>query len=460
MVTDADGARLLDGLDLGVARRTGRPHRRLAAYADRAGRPRGRRRRALVAGSDARPRGPVPAAVHLGDHRHAQGGAVHPGTAGRPSPCRGRGLRLRPRRRGLLHHAAVPRQRPDGAVGAVAGGRGHRGAGPAVQRRRGLWPTCAGTGPPPSPTWARPWPTCWPPRPRPDDATTTLRRGFGTEASVADHAAFERRFGCVLTEGYGSSEGGVAISRTPDTPSGLARPAVGRRGHRRPGDADGVSAGRSSTPAGRLVNGDAAIGEIVNRAGHRRGSRGTTPTRRPPPARTRNGWYWTGDLAYRDADGFFYFAGRRRRLDAGGLGEPDRRAHRAGPRPLTRTWPPWPSTRCPTRARATRSWPPSRCCPDAAFDPGRIRRLPRRPARPRHQVGPGVRPGHRRPAPDGQRQGDQGAAAGARAGGRRTSPVYRRRGTTVGYVPMDGRRSARSCGPSSVRHGRAGLVGG
>ena len=60
---------------------------------------------------------------------------------------------------------------------------------------------------------------------QPDDAGTTLRRGFGTEASVADLAAFERRFGCVLTEGYGSSEGGVAISRTPDTPVGsLGRP--------------------------------------------------------------------------------------------------------------------------------------------------------------------------------------------------------------------------------------------
>ena len=27
-------------------------------------------------------------------------------------------------------------------------------------------------------------------------------------------------------------------------------------------------------------------------------------------ARSRNGWYWSGDLAYRDDDGVFYFAGR------------------------------------------------------------------------------------------------------------------------------------------------------
>ena len=26
--------------------------------------------------------------------------------------------------------------------------------------------------------------------------------------------------------------------------------------------------------------------------------------------RSRNGWYWSGDLGYRDADGVFYFAGR------------------------------------------------------------------------------------------------------------------------------------------------------
>lgn len=40
---------------------------------------------------------------------------------------------------------------------------------------------------------------------RPDDATTTLTHGFGTEASPEDQAAFERRFGARLSEGYGSA---------------------------------------------------------------------------------------------------------------------------------------------------------------------------------------------------------------------------------------------------------------
>ena len=144
--------------------------------------------------------------------------------------------------------------------------------------------------------------------PSDDDASIPLRRGFGTEASVADQAAFEQRFGCVLTEGYGSSEGGVAISRTPDTPVGsLGRPS---------GDIAIVdpATGAECPPAvldaaGRLINGDRCIGEIVNRGGTGRfeGYYADTAATR---SRTRDGWYWTGDLAYRDGEGFFYFAGR------------------------------------------------------------------------------------------------------------------------------------------------------
>ena len=145
--------------------------------------------------------------------------------------------------------------------------------------------------------------------PSPDDAACTLRRGFGTEASVADHAAFERRFGCVLTEGYGSSEGGVAISRTPETPTGsLGRPT------------DEIAVVDPDTraqcppaifdPSGALVNGNVAVGEIVNRSGIGR-FEGYYADAGSTAERMRHGWYWTGDLAYCDEAGFFYFAGRR-----------------------------------------------------------------------------------------------------------------------------------------------------
>jgi len=145
--------------------------------------------------------------------------------------------------------------------------------------------------------------------PAPDDATTSLRRGFGTEASVADFAAFEQRFGCVLTEGYGSSEGGVAISRTPDTPVGsLGRPFEDVVIM----DPDNMAVCPPARfdAAGRMVNGDAAVGEIVNRSGPGR-FEGYYADEEATAARVRHGWYWTGDLAYRDEAGFFYFAGRR-----------------------------------------------------------------------------------------------------------------------------------------------------
>ncbi len=141
------------------------------------------------------------------------------------------------------------------------------------------------------------------------DADSTLRRGFGTEASVADLAAFERRFGCVLTEGYGSSEGGVAITRAPGSPpSSLGVP-----------DADTAVVDPTTLaecpPArfdasGVLLNGSEAIGEIVNRSGPG-GFEGYYADPAATAERIRDGWYWTGDLAYRDAAGHVYFAGRR-----------------------------------------------------------------------------------------------------------------------------------------------------
>ncbi|MFC8272348.1 AMP-binding protein [Streptomyces sp. NPDC057271] len=157
--------------------------------------------------------------------------------------------------------------------------------------------------------------------PRPDDREHRLRLGFGTEAGAVDAARFEARFGARLVEGYGSSEGGAAIQRTPDTPTG----AIGRAA---PGDDLAVvdaETGEECAPAvlspdGRLLNASTAIGELVNRG--RNPFEGYWRNPEAEAARTRGGWYWTGDLFYRTADGFLWFAGRdddRLRVDSENL---------------------------------------------------------------------------------------------------------------------------------------------
>jgi fatty-acyl-CoA synthase len=139
-----------------------------------------------------------------------------------------------------------------------------------------------------------------------------LRLGFGTEASAQDRDRFLARFACPLVEGYGSSESAVVIMRTPDTPAG----ALGRP---RADDGSDIAvidpATKRECPSARfdqhgaLVNGTEAIGELVNRSG---GGvfEGYYANDAATAERLRDGWYWTGDLAYRDDDGFFYFAGR------------------------------------------------------------------------------------------------------------------------------------------------------
>lgn len=145
---------------------------------------------------------------------------------------------------------------------------------------------------------------------RPDDADNTLVQGFGTEASWKDVAEFERRFGCTLKEGYGMSEGGgVSIRRTPESPAAsLGVPSTDTIMVVDPATGERCPPGRFDE-TGRLLNGGEAIGEIVNTAGLDM-FEGYYGNPEATELRTRNGWFWTGDLGYTDADGYFYFAGR------------------------------------------------------------------------------------------------------------------------------------------------------
>jgi fatty-acyl-CoA synthase len=143
---------------------------------------------------------------------------------------------------------------------------------------------------------------------RPDDADNTLRAAFGNEATERDIDEFARRFGCRVVDSFGSSEFAVVVMREDGCPSG----SIGK-GY------PGVSVYHADTvtecaPAvfdehGALANFDDAVGELVNTYG----VGGFTGYYNDPVAteeRMRHGMYWSGDLAYKDADGWIFLAGR------------------------------------------------------------------------------------------------------------------------------------------------------
>jgi fatty-acyl-CoA synthase len=62
-------------------------------------------------------------------------------------------------------------------------------------------------------------------------------------------------------------------------------------------------------PSRELLNSTQAIGEIVRR-GAATSFEGYYANDAADAVRTRDGWFWSGDLGYRDEEGTFYFAGR------------------------------------------------------------------------------------------------------------------------------------------------------
>jgi fatty-acyl-CoA synthase len=147
---------------------------------------------------------------------------------------------------------------------------------------------------------------------RPEDArdrTSTLELAFGTEASEADVTRFSERFGCRVHEGYGLSEGVFRINRTPETPRGsLGLPAAGAD-VRVLDEITGEECPRARFDEnGRLVNPN-AVGQLVA-VGMADTFEGYYKNPAAMAERVRGNDFWSGDLAYRDEAGWFYFAGR------------------------------------------------------------------------------------------------------------------------------------------------------
>lgn len=142
-----------------------------------------------------------------------------------------------------------------------------------------------------------------------NDADNTLKRVAGNEAAELDLYNFAKRFNCTTNDNYGSSEGCVAVMRTQEMPAG----SLGR------GATESIKVldcetGKEKPRAvfddnGRLINVDEAIGELVNTEGGKI-FEGYWNNDEANANRIKDGIYWSGDLAYRDAEGFLYFAGR------------------------------------------------------------------------------------------------------------------------------------------------------
>ncbi|WNG81394.1 long-chain-fatty-acid--CoA ligase FadD17 [Mycobacterium sp. ITM-2016-00316] len=130
---------------------------------------------------------------------------------------------------------------------------------------------------------------------RPDDADNPLKFLYGNEAAPRDLPRFAARFGVRVVDGFGSTEGGVAIARTPDTPDGSLGPLT---------DEVAILDVETGQPCAPGV-----VGELVNPTGAG-WFRGYYNSPDAEADRMAGGVYHTGDLAYRDEAGYIYFAGR------------------------------------------------------------------------------------------------------------------------------------------------------
>lgn len=141
-----------------------------------------------------------------------------------------------------------------------------------------------------------------------DDADNSLRFVYGNEGSKLDLERFGERFGCEVSDAYGSSEGGVTIFPVPGMPERAL--GMGGTGTVIMEPVSGRECARAVfTPQGELGNSEDAVGEIA-RIGDDLDFEGYWNNPDAEAEKTRDGVFWTGDLGYMDTDGFVYFIGR------------------------------------------------------------------------------------------------------------------------------------------------------
>jgi crotonobetaine/carnitine-CoA ligase len=136
--------------------------------------------------------------------------------------------------------------------------------------------------------------------PRPDDAENPVRLVLSAGTPAWAWQEFERRFAVTLWEGYGAVDGGgfflFNMGTAPKGSMGKAPPGT---------DAKVVDDEGREVPTGEVGN---LIFKVDDPA-----ARSVEYFKNPQASakKIRDGWFFTGDLASRDAEGNFYFADRK-----------------------------------------------------------------------------------------------------------------------------------------------------
>jgi crotonobetaine/carnitine-CoA ligase len=136
--------------------------------------------------------------------------------------------------------------------------------------------------------------------PRPDDSTNPLRIALSAAAPRTIWEAFERRFAVKIVELYSQTEGGFMINS-----EARAAGKIGSMG--KPGasfEMQVVDAHDNPLPPGE-------VGELIYKPA---GEAPLTEYYKNPEAtaeKTKGGWIRSGDLAYKDEDGYFFFVDRK-----------------------------------------------------------------------------------------------------------------------------------------------------
>ncbi|MGQ4809530.1 Crotonobetaine/carnitine--CoA ligase [Candidatus Entotheonellaceae bacterium PAL068K] len=135
---------------------------------------------------------------------------------------------------------------------------------------------------------------------RPDDRDNPLRIALSAAAPPAIWEAFEHRFNVKIVELYSQTEGGFLINtkaRAEGKVGSMGKPSAAF-------DMQVVDEHDQALPPGE-------VGELVYQPA---GGGALTEYYKNPEAteaKTRGGWIRSGDLAYQDADGYFFFVDRK-----------------------------------------------------------------------------------------------------------------------------------------------------